>query len=317
MNGISPNGAQTPRMPSAATTPRILKEKAVMLPRALTELQQAARLQFKVDGRTQFFKEDGTEIKFPHDLQKVKHGETIDVRAEKRSPFQSVWDKPMESTFKADFVDHQPWDRARPTLKDETSVLTQETQAAKFEGESCYAHDYAKRLFAADAKQSPRNAQLGPVYDRHFLYHGEPGRGQTMYKSEFVHHELNEHLTGDTTNVRMSVLTQMTKNKPIEKETSYRLDFGRNNKFKPEKPVKPSFTDNESTLTDATRAAAFAGESVYQECFHEQTVGPQPNAKPKEATTILGLQFHGSSEYKEQYIPREDFAASIKLRHVA
>mmetsp|Transcript_93505 Transcript_93505/g.166356 ORF Transcript_93505/g.166356 Transcript_93505/m.166356 type:complete len:321 (-) Transcript_93505:280-1242(-) len=320
MSGTAPHAAETPRsarMPSAATTPRVLKEKAVRLPRALTELQQAARLQFKVDGRTQFFNEDGSEIKFAKDLEGVRNGARIDVRAEKRSPFIPVWDRPMESTFKADFVEHDGCQPSRPVLSDDTSVLTQETQAAQFEGKSCYAHDFAPHLFAADAKRSPRNAQLGPVYGRHFLHHGEPDKGQTMYKSEFVKHELNADLTGDTADVRQSVLTQQTKGKKMENETSYRMDYGRNNKFRPEPPVKPAFSDNDSTLTNAVRASQFAGESVYQECFHEHPVVPQPNSKPLGATTTGGMPFKGSSEYKEQYITRQNYDGSVRLRHIA
>lgn len=299
---------------SSPSTPRQIRHKVTSLPRSLNELQQAARLSLKLDGKVQFFNETGKEIKTPRALEELKEGEVLQVKHTKCNPLQTGGHiGPLKSSAQADFVRHLQYDPPIPLQNDDMSVLTQQAIRGKFDGTTVYTQDFASRL----PSERARPAEMQPVYSRHFLQHSAPTRGMTTYDEQF-----RSQWDGagpaqvNTSSIRESTLTALSKGHKLNAVTSYKKDFDGNSKYKAEPPVKPAFTDNDSTLTDAIRAVPFEGETVYQGHYLHNKASPAQSAKPMPATLSRDLPFESATEYSDTFIVRQGLAPTIVFRHM-
>jgi len=299
----------TPR----AGTPRQITNKLTGLPRSLNELSQTARLALKLDGKMKFFNEDGREIKTERTLSETKMGQVINVTAHKWDPFRSTCNETLQSTIQSDFVDHMEYEQAGPSHIEAMSVLTKDAMRGQFDGKTVYAQDFA----ATGPIQRAKPANLQPVYSRHFMQHSSHTPGITTYRDQFrPQGDGTPRKEADTTSIRTSTLTNLSKGHKLGASTSYRADFGKNSKYKPQPPVKPAFTDNDSTLTDATKAMPFEGETVYQAHYLLNKVSPTQSAKPVSATLGCDGPFDGGTEYSDQFMIRKGLDPNIILRHV-
>eukprot|EP00930_Biecheleria_cincta_P077739 TRINITY_DN65043_c0_g1_i1.p1 TRINITY_DN65043_c0_g1~~TRINITY_DN65043_c0_g1_i1.p1 ORF type:complete len:307 (-),score=44.89 TRINITY_DN65043_c0_g1_i1:29-949(-) len=299
---------------SAPSTPRQTHHKVTSLPRSLNELQQAARLSLKLDGKVQFFNEMGNEIKTPRALEQLKEGEVLQVKHTRHSPLQAgSHNGPLKSTAQADFVHHHQYDPSRPVLNDDMSILTQQAMRGKFDGTSVYSQDFATGVPDERAKR----AEMQPVYSRHFLQHSAPTRGTTTYNEQFkTQYEGVGQAQVDTSTIRGSTLTALSKGHKLDAMTSYTIDFDENGKRKAELPVKPAFTDNDSTLTDAVRAVPFEGETVYQGHYLHNKASPAQSAKPMPATLSRDLPFESGTEYSDTFVTRQSLVPKIVFRYM-
>jgi len=262
-----------------------------------------------------FFNEAGREIKTERTLSQTKKGQVIDVTSTKQDPFRSTRNESMQSTTKSDFVDHAGYEPAEPAFMESMSVLTQDAMRGQFDGKTVYAQDFA----ATGPIQRAKQAHVQPVYSRHFLQDSTHTPGITTYRDQFRMREREDstpRTEADTTSIRTSTLTNLSKGHKLGAATSYRADFGGNSRYKPEPPVKPAFTDNDSTLTDATKAVPFEGETVYQAHYLLNKVSPTQSAKPLSATLGRGGAFDSGTEYSDQFMTRKGLAPNIILRHV-
>lgn len=285
----------------------------VATPRALHDLQQAARMNFKEENRLSFYHE-GKPLKLEaHNFAAIKDGDLIVGRVDKRSAFRHHNDEPMRSTFQADFVKHgcQP---SRPFIPSQNSVFFEDGPVNPNHGLSCYSIDFANR----DLSLSHRAAR--PVQEQafstHFLHHsGVPTSFQsnTTYGLNFIKHNTPREAS-KLKGSYVSSLTADSMGLRFNASTSYSEDFGRPKAFQAEPPPKASFTDNESTLTDAVLQSRFTGESSYKSSFIKHKLTPQPTAKPPSAEHHLGLPFESRTEYKQHYTDKKVLASQVLLR---
>merc|ERR1712014_376532 len=102
----------------------------------------------------------------------------------------------------------------------------------------------------------------------------------------------------------------------LDAMTSYKKDFDGNSKYKAEPPVKPAFTDNDSTLTDVIRAVPFEGETVYQGHYLHNKASPAQSAKPMPASLSRDLPFESGTEYSDTFMVRQGLAPKIVFRQI-
>mmetsp|Transcript_21573 Transcript_21573/g.26570 ORF Transcript_21573/g.26570 Transcript_21573/m.26570 type:complete len:239 (-) Transcript_21573:109-825(-) len=199
---------------------------------------------------------------------------------------------PMQSTNQADFINHTHFIPEKLAVKDTSSILTKDQVEGKFQGLTCYLEDYAKK--SAMRRPTPLRP-TGPVYARHFLQHAGCDKFATTYGEHFAPREHEDGGKGLTVHSQSSSLGPF-RYKPFEGQTSYTQHFP-----KPEIIVSSATRtggDNQSTLTEATRACIFDSHSIYQESFLKHRMpGKRENLRPLGALHG-GQAFSGSSEYK-------------------
>lgn len=268
--------------------------KTVPMPRSLPELQQAAALHFKTDGRMRLYHhdQDSKELHHPASVGGIKDGDTVLVRIEK-SRALGACTLPGRSTHQSDFVEHNS-DPAVPTMNDATSTLTADIQGLPLEGQSCYALDYVRY------PATPRRGPLGKsaLYGQHFLKHAGEERPMSSYKQQFRWPDAKAAESAGSDDA--SVLTAASKGHRFTATTRYAEDFDAK-RWQVPPPPKPAGNDSSSTLTDAVARVPFEGQSSYSDHFikHAQT-GRQRNCRPENGTA-REQSFAGSSEYRHKY----------------
>ncbi|CAE8609189.1 unnamed protein product [Polarella glacialis] len=211
-----------------------MKQKGITMPRSLEELQQAARLHFKANGKCRFYTEEGREIAHGSGMAGLRDGEVITVIADKRAPFQGAGSEDLQSTFKAHYIYPVTWTPRRPANVDSGSVLTEATMKAKLDGQSSYARDYVRPQ--AVGVQNSAKSVLGQVFSTHFLQHSGGGPNETTYKSNFKRHQVGMS-TPRTGSDGESTLTNLSKGHRFDGQTSYSADYCKAGIFRSEAPV--------------------------------------------------------------------------------
>lgn len=282
--------------PEDATGKRI--KKALPVPRSLPELQQAAALHLfggVAPNRLRFFHK-GREILCARTLANIQDGDQIIARKFLNSCSQEVVE-PTRSTHETDFIRFATVEKTQALMSRETankSEVASMTAGTPFDGTSCYTDSYVKHPVSTRVQkmQGMQVSHMMPLTDK--TEHG------SSYAEHFVKYEAFERtrpLQGHA-----SVISNNTLGKTFQAETGYKTDFHRQRDFRQEMPERVVFHDNDSTLTDAVRQRAFAGQSTYAGHYtlfskHERSVSARP-----EDMALRATPFDGGSEYRSQYL---------------
>lgn len=300
----------------AAGTPRQFITKSSALPRSFKELQQAARLSMKLEGQVKFFNQEGKQIRTDMNVKDVKDGQIIDVVFVKRDPLCAGPSVPVQSTNKEDFMEHKMHEKTETAKPDCMSFMTKDAMRSQFDGQSTYAQDFNN---SPVQRKSARRANVQPVYSRHFMHHAAHTPGYSSYAEQFGR-PYGRGGSGpappaDTTSIRTSVLTALSKGHKMDAESSYRSDFCLKGKHKPMQPVIPVISDIDSTLTDVVRAAPFEGESNYQANYLANYLPPTKTFQPViTAPLVREPKFEGGTEYSTTFQNVNGLASKVIFR---
>lgn len=286
-------------------TPRRAYQSTVPLPRSLTELQQAAALQFKHSGCVRVYK-DGREVHQSSAVRALIDGDSLTVRlTDPRSfPRRST---PVRTTHQADFVQFAAAaETAKPTLSDDMSVITEDAMGKPFEGSSSYAQDF--RRASAYERQKP---SLKAMED-HFPSTGGLPVETSTYAEQFSWMPYSKQPpAGSDEN---SVLTAASKGHKFTAKSNYTENFvPRRQAF----ARKVEVNDNDSTLTNQILNQPFCSRSSYQQHFVHHSLadggGKQPSARPVRGVAT-SLPFGGNSEYRNQFIQNSERTPRLHLK---
>jgi hypothetical protein len=278
---------------AAGASPR---QKSVPLPRSLTELQQAAALQFHHVGRLRMYHE-GREVNNISGVGDLQDGELVTIRLDKRGALPTAGRQtPIETSHQAAFINHGRCTPLKPIGSDADSTLTQQSMGKQFGGhQSMYASDYHRM---------PRLER--PVIRTQFQDHWPKTANLPQEQSNY---DLNytEHLGATSAKAAGSdydsVLTSQAKGHAFTSRTHYTENYP------PRKPVpvtRAAVHDNDSTLTDAVMGQPLDTMSSYQDHFvrHPMTDRVCP-VRPYRGIPLQPRTFAGCSEYRNQYVPTE------------
>lgn len=273
--------------------------KSIPLPRSLPELQHAAGLTFRHDGRVRLYHKDrARDVTRPSHIDDMQDGHTVSVRA-CGAPWGTshvAW----ASVHHSDFVDHGQIEPPAPLGSDDLSVLTDVSRGMPLDGDSCYRSDYVQH---ASARQKQINPNKAPYpFSTHFLDQSAAPVKKSVYRDQFGWHDGKDAATALFSD-NSSSLTKATAGKRLEGTTSYNRDFpGRTGE--PGHQVRGlAEAMRHSCLTERTRNANFKGESTYTSHYikHDDS-GRQPSCRP-ERRREEHQAFEGNSEHRRAYRP--------------
>lgn len=267
-----------------------LLDKVVMVswPLSLPELQHTAAQNFGHSGCLRLYHQGSVLLYHPMQLTQVQDGDIIIVRkSDSHRPSTSGTPR-MQSTHQADFIKHSMDKYKGHVGADYESCLTERTKGAVLDGMSRYATDYVKHpILPCQPYQPPAalhliNAKLDT----------------STYKREFPWREGGARAKGvDDKAVRESSLSMASQMEKFAGDSSYSIDY-------PKRPYTSPRATMVPTVSVKPPPTKFSPDTTYSNDFKKLAVNRHRGVKPSDTSGMDPQPFHGTSEYRREYLER-------------
>lgn len=245
----------------------------VPMPQSLNELESVSRKHFgKTGGKMKMYHQGETRIKHAGHFKNVQDNDHVVVRC---SSGPGNFTQNMTTTHSSDFVKH-PLEQRRP--------MTPQVMSGKsppFQGRSCYNNDFIEHPIRLEDSVKPQST---------WQPSNMPMTGRSTYHDNYPWHDATPEKP-----IRRGY--DSTPAPPFNGQSSYKQDYVKHD-------VRPQ-TSARSIREPLAENVPFNGSTTYFDDFKKHPMMSSPQ-RAQQQPRFPSPPFAGNSEYKQQYIEKQN-----------